>query len=192
MSPHIDQPSPERLLIIFSILDLSDLPNCRLVQRLWRDICNEYFLPAICTNTTTNLSHMRDSFVEYNFIAGYVRSITIAKKASEEWPDQNTASETHDSALLGQEHTGSRCNYTLLVPFKRLERIAILDGRPFPTITWPRDWPLDSDATEQLENLQPALSNQRVQQLVVLPYTVRRTAVQTHTYRALIGCRTVQ
>jgi hypothetical protein len=70
--------------------------------------------------------------------------------------DQSNAS---NSTLLGQKNTSSRCNHTLLVPFKRLERLAILDGRPLPTIDW-RDWSLGSDATtEQLENLPPALSN---------------------------------
>jgi hypothetical protein len=164
MSPPIDQLSPELLHIIISNLNAGDLKNYRLVQRQWRDIGIEYLLRAIHTNTTTKLSHLMDSLAEYDNIAGHVRSITIAKKGSEKWPDQGNASEVHDPALLGQEYTSSRCNHTFLVPFlvpfKRLERLAVSDGRPFPTIDWPRDWPLDSDATtEQLENLQPALAN---------------------------------
>jgi hypothetical protein len=160
MSPQTDQLATELLYIIFSNLDPSDLPNCRLVQRLWRDIGNEYFLPAIRTNTTTTLSHLMNSFAEHDVIAGHVRSITFAKKGEEEWPDQNNASGAHDPALPGQKLTSSGCNHSYLVPFKRLERVAVLDGRPFPTINWPHDWPLDSDAiTEQLENLQLALSN---------------------------------
>jgi hypothetical protein len=160
MSLHIDELASEILHIIFSNLDPSDLRNCRWVQCLWRDICNEYFLPSIRTNTTTKLSHLMDSFVAHKVIAGHVRSITFAKKALEEWPDQNNASEAHKTALLGQEYTSSRCNHKSLDPFERLERLAILDGRHFPTMDWPHDWPLNSDATtKQLENLQLALSN---------------------------------
>jgi hypothetical protein len=43
-----------------------------------------------------------------------------------------------------------------LNPFKRLEKLAILDGRPFPTL----DWPDDSDTTtKQVEVVRAALSN---------------------------------
>jgi hypothetical protein len=167
MSPQIDQLASELLHIIISNLNPGDLQNCRLVQRRWRDIGNEYLLRAIHTNTTTKLLHLMDSLAEYDNIAGHVRSITIAKKKSEKWPGQGNASEMHNPALLGQEYTSSRYNYTFLapfkVPFKRLERLVVLDGRPFPTISWPRDWPLNGDATtEQLENLQPALANSAI------------------------------
>jgi hypothetical protein len=161
MSTQIDQLSTELLHIIFSNLDLSDLRNCRLVQPLWLAICNEYFLPALRTNTTTKLLSLKDSFTQYKVIAGHVRSITIAKKASEEWLDESSATEAQNPAFLGQEITRSRCNPNFLDPFKKLESLTILDGRQFPTFDWHGDF--DSDATaEQLETLQPALSNPSV------------------------------
>jgi hypothetical protein len=150
MSPQIDQLPGELLHVIFSHLDPSTLGVCRLVKRQWKQIGNEYILPATLTKTTAQLSELIKSFTDNDIIAGHVRSITFAKKLSEDWPDQSNVSE-------------GQCSKTFLLPFKRLERLAVLDGRPFPTMTWPRETPLHSDGTtKQLENLLPALSNPSV------------------------------
>jgi hypothetical protein len=124
---------------------------------------SEYILPAIHTKTTAQLSELTNSFEERDVIAGHVRSITFAEKLSEEWPDQSNASAGNDTALLRQESASSPCDKTFLLPFKRLKRLAFLDGRLLPTIAWPSGVPFDSVATtKQLENLQPALSSPSV------------------------------
>jgi hypothetical protein len=132
MSLQIGQLATELLHIIFSNLDLSTLRNCRLVQRLGREIGNEHFLPAICTNNLAELSGM--NFARNDVVMGHVRSITFMKNELEEWRDQSTVSEAHGLALLGQGLATSHCSNTILNPFKRLEKLAILDGRPFPTL----------------------------------------------------------
>jgi hypothetical protein len=157
MSLQVDDLATELLHIIISKLDPSTLRNCRLVKRRWRDICNEYFLSTIRTNTITKISRLMD-FAQNDVIAGHVRSIRFAKKESDEWPDQSIASEVQNPASLGQEITISYLTHAL----KRLHSLAVSDGRPFPTMDRRRDWSSEA-TTEQLENLQPALSNVSVQ-----------------------------
>jgi hypothetical protein len=150
MLPEMDQLAVELLHVIFSHLDPSTVGICRLVKRQWKEIGNEYILPATRTKTTAQLSKLVRSFTDGVVIARHVKSITFAKKPSEDWPDRSNVSE-------------GQCGKTFLLPFKRLARLAVLDGRPFPTMTWPRETPLNSDATtKQLEMLLPALSNPSV------------------------------
>jgi hypothetical protein len=52
-----------------------------LVQRLGREIGNEHFLPAICTNNLAELSGM--NFARNDVVMGHVRSITFMKNELE-------------------------------------------------------------------------------------------------------------
>jgi hypothetical protein len=151
MSPQIDELPTELLHFILAKLDPRTLRNCRLVKRQWRDIGNEYFLPAIRTATIAQLS--LTDFVQKDIIAGHVRSIRFTKKESEEWPDQSNVSEATDPEPRHEIMT-----WLFKHPFKRLESVTISDGRPFPTMHQQRDW--SSEATSvQFENLWPVLSN---------------------------------
>jgi hypothetical protein len=155
MSPQIDKLPTELLHLILSKLDASTLRNCRLVKRHWKDISNEYFLLVIRTATIASLSLV--DFAQNDTIAGHVRSIRFAKTETEEWPDQSNASEACNPASPRQ----TMLTWLSKHPFKRLESLAISDGRPFPTLYRQRDWS-SAATTVQLENLQPALSNASV------------------------------
>lgn len=156
MSLQIDDLATELLHIILSKLDPGTLRNCRLVKRQWRDISNEYFLRAVCTNTIRKFSGLKN-FAQREIIAWHTSSITFVKKESEKWPDRSNASEVHDPALLGQEIATSHFKHL----FKRLDSLAISDGRPFPTMCRKRNWSSDA-TTEQFEILHSALSNSPV------------------------------
>jgi hypothetical protein len=137
--------SPELHHSILSNLDLRTLQQCRLVKRQWRDIGNEYFLPAVRLREPKDLLRLL-AIAQHDCISRYVRSITFTADVfgneqqepgtEDEESDRQSLSVQEIAANLRDGDTSLLCISRLLHRFQKLEKLTISDGQSFETIEW--------------------------------------------------------
>jgi hypothetical protein len=130
------------ILSIFRNYDTSTLQNCRLVQRQWKKICDEYFLPYVCFSRPQDLLRLL-AIAKDECIAGHVRSVTSVEDTfREELQEQWTKDEESNRQLPSvQENANSGDGDTslprisrLLCLFKRLKKLTISEAQTFDTV----------------------------------------------------------
>jgi hypothetical protein len=130
------------ILSIFRIYDISTLQECRLVQRQWKKICDEYFLPDVCFSRPQDLLRIL-AIAEDECIAGHVRSITFAEdifreELQEQWTEDEQSNRqlpsVQENAHSGDGDTSLPRISRLLCLFKRLKKLTISKAQTLDTV----------------------------------------------------------
>lgn len=136
-----------RILVMLK-LDQPSLRNCRLVQRSWMAICNEFFLLHVCIKDTTSPSRLLE-IARNEVVAEHVKSITYTSVRF------GATTQYSDTAPSDLKNTRFR--------FKRLMKITVSDGPRFPTIDWTSNVntaaTVASSCTRQLDNLHAIIAD---------------------------------
>jgi hypothetical protein len=137
--PSLSYP-PELLFEIISYLDTRNLKKCRLVNRQWTEICDEYFLSAVYLSKPTHLTQLL-AIAQHARIAGHVRSITVTEGIfAREQEKHCIENEQNDIRLLsdlaGNANLGDNDTRPLLHSLKRLKKLTVSDECSFDTIEW--------------------------------------------------------
>jgi hypothetical protein len=140
--PSLSRLPIEILREILSILDTRTAQECRLVQRQWTKICDEYFLPDVCFSRPGDLLRLH-GIAKDECITGHIRSITFAEdifreELQEHWIEDEQSNRQLPSV---QEDANSMDGDTslerisrLLYLFKRLKKLTISEAQALDTV----------------------------------------------------------